>query len=181
MTEKYKYIALLVFIGTVSRVVPHLANFTPEVLFAFIIGNTLNRNTALLATAIMAILSDAFIALQMHLSVFGHWTFFTYSALGGIALLAPLFKGKHPRKLFFIGGLSTTVIFWLWTNFGTWITTSLYPHTFSGLGTCYLFALPFLQHSLLATLAWSFIILATSSRSFNFCNKNTLLASITKH
>jgi hypothetical protein len=49
--------------------------------------------------------------------------------------------------------------FWLWTNFGTWLMTSdLYPKTFQGLVDCFIAGLPFLKNSLIASLAYSFIL-----------------------
>ena len=48
--------------------------------------------------------------------------------------------------------------FWIWTNFGVWLTSHLYPKSFAGLIACYTLALPFLRNALLGDLIWGVLI-----------------------
>ncbi|KKQ36309.1 MAG: hypothetical protein US52_C0002G0002 [candidate division WS6 bacterium GW2011_GWA2_37_6] len=50
------------------------------------------------------------------------------------------------------GGIISTVIFFLWTNFGVVLTTSMYPKTIEGLGQSYINGLPFITNQLAGNL-----------------------------
>lgn len=49
-------------------------------------------------------------------------------------------------------GLSANIFFYLWTNFGVWLLSGMYPRTPTGLLTSYINALPFLKYQLISTL-----------------------------
>lgn len=51
-----------------------------------------------------------------------------------------------------IGGLVSTGIFFLWTNFGVVLTTSMYAKNIAGLSQSYINALPFLRNQLLGNI-----------------------------
>jgi len=57
--------------------------------------------------------------------------------------------------------LGSSFSFWLWSNFGVWLTSGLYANSFSGLVSCYYMALPFLGNALIGDLIWSYIILGS--------------------
>ncbi len=78
------------------------------------------------------------------LPYWGDWSWFTYSGL--LLINIAQFKKSPTFSLF-----NASIIYWVWSNFGTWVQTSLYPHTATGLLQCYWMALPFLQQALLGT------------------------------
>lgn len=51
-----------------------------------------------------------------------------------------------------VAGISSTLLFFLWTNFGVVITTSMYPKTINGVVQSYINGLPFLQNQLVGNL-----------------------------
>ena len=53
-----------------------------------------------------------------------------------------------------IGGLASSVIFFVVTNFGVWALTSMYENNLGGLINSYLFAIPFFHNTLLSTLIY---------------------------
>jgi hypothetical protein len=63
---------------------------------------------------------------------------------------------KHKGiKKYFLGttaGLSANLFFYLWTNFGVWLLSGMYPKTTTGLLMSYVNALPFLRYQLISTL-----------------------------
>jgi len=84
---------------------------------------------------------------------------FTWSAF----LIAPAIGNlleKFAKKSSFVGKLAlfqaagafSTLIFFLWTNFGVVITTSMYANNLAGLMQSYVNALPFLRNQLGANL-----------------------------
>ncbi len=46
-------------------------------------------------------------------------------------------------------------LYWLWTNFGTWLCSSFYPHNLSGLSECFIAGLPFLRNAVFGDLVWT--------------------------
>jgi hypothetical protein len=50
------------------------------------------------------------------------------------------------------------VLFFTVTNFGTWLTSGMYPPTFSGLVACFVAAVPFFQNTLAGDLVFSALL-----------------------
>lgn len=89
------------------------------------------------------------------------WTGFVIpSVLGGLLRRWLSASGQPPqnknRLIKILGGgvggsLLSVIIFYIWTNFGVWLTGfgfKMYPMTFQGLMKCYYMALPFLLNQL---------------------------------
>lgn len=150
---------LIISCGILSRLIPHLPNFSPEIVFALYLGIKIPQRAACLSVLSMAIISDLLISWQVvKFSFFGTWSLFTYSALLLIAGWGIRIKHKGLGALFVGIASMSTFFYWLWTNFGTWLMTDLYPHSLAGIWMCYELALPFLTNSLAASLIWGITI-----------------------
>ncbi len=57
-------------------------------------------------------------------------------------------------------GIISSVFFFLYTNFGWWMMTNMYPHTWDGLIRCYVMGLPFFKNNLIGNLI--FVPMASS-------------------
>ena len=84
---------------------------------------------------------------------------FTWSGFLIPALLAGKFvkqKGdKFVKILSLTGtGLSSNIFFYLWTNFGVWLMSSMYSKDVLGLMTSYINGLPFLKYQITSTLVF---------------------------
>jgi hypothetical protein len=53
-----------------------------------------------------------------------------------------------------LAGIGATSFFFLWTNFGVWLLSSMYPKTAKGLLMSYINALPFLRMQAISTLCF---------------------------
>lgn len=95
---------------------------------------------------------------------------FTWSAW---ALIGGFGKTKRPESLpsWALGltgrGLLGVAFFFLWTNFGVWLTSGMYPPTLTGLGWSYLMGLPFLKYHLISTV----LLLPISSFAFGWADQ----------
>lgn len=79
---------------------------------------------------------------------------FTWSAFILIGILGILIK-KNTRHYFLkITGLGTlsVLFFYIWINFGWWLTSGMYALTLKGLIESYIAALPFLRNQLFSSL-----------------------------
>lgn len=97
---------------------------------------------------------------------------FTWSAFILIGLADFWFLKKFGRKKLIAKqmgmGISASLFFYLYTNFGVWFLDSfgMYPKTLKGLLECYLAGLSFLKFNLLGNLAF---LLPTFLISESFC------------
>lgn len=152
---RYLLFALSIFL---SRIIPHAPGITP--IYALTLCMGLLPNKALGALSLLAafIASDLVCGLVGHYSAFGDWTFFVYS--GFIVMLffgQALFTRPSLSKTTLLG-LSACTTFWLWSNFGTWLTSGIYSHTTNGFLLCYWAALPFLLTTVLVTCLCVFML-----------------------
>ena len=123
-----------------------------------------NKKLALLLPIIILGISDAIIG---NSSIFMFtWSAFLITPIIGILAKSGKFKTYSDKLPSFatpaIVGLAGTtlsvLIFFLWTNFGVVVTTSMYPNTIQGLINSYINALPFLRNQLYTNMIFAPII-----------------------
>lgn len=135
-------ITLIILLSALTRLVPHLPNFTPITAIALFGGVYFtNKITAYALPLVIMVLSDFILG-------FSSITIFVY-----LAFIVVSFIGTQQKKVsigsVLLGGLSFFVI----TNFGVWLLG--YPKTWTGLAECYTLALPFFRNSILGDLFYS--------------------------
>ncbi len=127
----------MVLAAAVSRLLPHLPNFTPIAAMALFGGARLaDRRLAFLVPLAALFLSDLVIGLHAGMP-------FVY---GSFALIVGLgLRLRERRSALPIAGaaLAGSLLFFVVTNFGTWAVGGIYPRTPAGLAACYLAAIPF--------------------------------------
>ena len=158
---------LWIVLGILGRLIPHPPNMTPMIPVALFGGSQLSRGRAFAVTFCTMAVSDAILAAVGRHQVFGYWSLFTYSGfalvvLAGMALRTVPTAG---RTLGFL--LASSLFFWVWTNFGVWISGDGYPRTAEGLVSCYVAAIPFLGNALIGDLGWGLALFL----SFHFLRK----------
>jgi hypothetical protein len=152
-----KLVTLYIVIGVFGRLIPHPANFTPVTNLCLFSGSKLPKYIALPAMLILLAVSDVLLAYMQGHPIFSSWTLFTYTGFAAMVLLSSGLTSNPTFKRLLAYILGFTLGFWLWTNFGVWLT-GYYPQTAMGLLSCYLAALPFLRNALLGNLVWMVII-----------------------
>lgn len=142
---------LLVISGVLVRVIPHEPNFAPVGALAVFAGAALGwRHGWWVPLAIMAV-SDAIIGFYP-----GVWM--TWLGFVAVGLYGALLSRAGFLKQAGLGALGSAAIFYVISNFGTWLTSGMYAHTWAGLIECYYLAVPFLRASLLADVIYSFAL-----------------------
>lgn len=154
-------ILFLISLGVLMRVLPHQPNFTPVAAIALFSGTYLPRRYALLIPLIIMFLSDLFLGFHPTMV----WVY-------GSLLLSGIL-GSHLRDSVTFSkvvGLSllSSVVFFLLTNFGVWISTSMYPKNPLGLLDCYVMAIPFFRNTLLGDLIYCGLLYTSTSFSNSF-------------
>jgi hypothetical protein len=140
---------LAFLIASLGRLIPHPANVTPLTSLAIFTPLLFNRRIALGIVLCSLLVSDLCLSYILHISWFGSWSLFTYSGLLGIVCLTSTDISKSPLLSLLKLMLCSTFGYWIWTNFGTWLLSSLYqPHSLASLSQCYVAGLPFLRNAL---------------------------------
>ena len=143
---KYLLAVLFLIMGVVMRVVPFAPNFTPLLSISLLTGlYTKNRYFVILPILIMLI-SDLYIG--NHITAI--WV---YSSLLLIFVFGYFMKKSSYTSIVTFSIISS-ITFFIVSNFGVWVTGG-YSHTFEGLITCYLTAIPFYKNTLLSTILYS--------------------------
>jgi len=174
LKDQRKLAIFWVFFAVLGRLIPHLPNVTPMTSLSLFAGSKLSR----LATSVTAILlalliSDIALAFLFGYPIFSYWTIFTYTGFVGVTLVGTRIKNLSYKNLplWLVG---STFGYWLWTNFGVWLTSDMYTKTFAGLINCYLMALPFLRSALLGDLIWGMVIFGAFAALLKMLNtRNT--------
>ncbi len=132
----------IILIAALMRLVPHPANFAPVAAMALFGGAYLPKKYALALPLLVMAISDVF--LGFHSTIL--WVYGSYVLIGVLGMR--LRNAVHPSAVFFTT-VSSSLLFYLMTNFGVWITTGMYEKTWEGLLQCYVMGLPFLRNTLL--------------------------------
>lgn len=146
---KSKLIPLLVFaLLFFARLAPHPPNFSPMAAMAILGGYYFPKRWGVILPLATLLASDLF------LGFYGAEMFFVY---GSFLLIIVLSQKLTKNSLFRIGSLalSGSILFFLITNFGVWLTTNLYPKNIVGLILCYEAAIPFFRNTLLGDLTYT--------------------------
>lgn len=140
------YLIIALAILVLSRLVPHPPNMTPFMAVTLSLAARFGPVMGLMISTTALLLSDIGLASLYHVTVWGGWSWFCYSAF---LLPALLVKWLPVRWYYFVGASTGCGLgFWLWTNFGVWLQSMTYAHNLSGLLQCYKIALPFLANQM---------------------------------
>lgn len=146
----YKILGLI-FVGMMSRLVPHPPNMTAINAIA-LFGICSLGCLRLALFSIFAAMLPLDLILGFHSSMGS-----VYLSLGLIALMGYFLKPKKLLSSTLLLALSS-LLFFLITNFGVWLSDSLYPLTAAGLSLCYTAAVPFLLNNLMGTLFYGWLL-----------------------
>lgn len=158
----------LVALAAVARIAPHPVNFTPIGAMALFAAATLRSRALAVALPLAAYwLSDLFLNNVVYSVWYDGFVWFTpgflwmygamvlTSAIGWIALRKPGLKRIVGASL------STSMLFFLISNFGVWAGGTLYPPTPGGLLASYVAAIPFFGNAAAGDLFYSGALFGT--------------------
>jgi len=146
MNKRLVMLLVLIVIAAAARLIPHPPNFAPVAAIALFGGAYLTDNRlALLLPLSAMLLSDLILGFHgQMIAVYGG-----FMITVGIGMMLRNRLGLGP-----VAGaaLTSSLVFFLLTNFGVWLFDGMYPVTLEGLVACYVAAIPFFQNSLAGNL-----------------------------
>lgn len=139
----------ILFLGILSRWMPHSPNFTPVIALALFGGVYLSRRQALWVPLALMAVSDLILGLHPTMP----FTWGSVLLISGIGL----WLRQHKRVVTVLGtSLFSAILFFVVTNFGSWL--AMYSLTMAGLQQCYVAAIPFFRNTWVSALVYSGVL-----------------------
>ena len=167
MKNKTLIILLIILIGAFSRIIPHPPNFTAIGAISILGGLYFNKKYLAFLTPIMAMfLSDIILGYTPIISV--------YIAFLTIIPLGIKIRENLTYSSIFKMSIYASILFFVITNFTSWLYNPIYPQNLSGLITSYTAGIPFFANTLLGNLFFCFSLFGLyeiiSKRKFIYIN-----------
>ncbi|HCD50818.1 MAG TPA: hypothetical protein DEQ34_00120 [Balneolaceae bacterium] len=162
MNKRFLFLSGLILAAAISRLIPHPYNFAPiGAMSIFGAAYFTDKKFAFLLPILGLFISDLLINNILYSGYYSSFTLFTpgfgwtYGAMM-LIVIAGFFIMKKVNVTRVIGGaLSASLIFFIVSNFGVWLSDPDYPLTFSGLILCYDMAIPFFHNTVLGDLVYA--------------------------
>ena len=151
ISSKTLFVIVAIVIVALSRLLPHIPNFTPIAAMALFGGAFLsNKKSAYLLTFAALLLSD----ILVNTILYNDYNFTNYLAQPFVwavyfsfaltVFMGTSFQHNINVKNVAFFSVSSSLIFWLLTNFACWPNNPLYTQDLAGLVNCYIAAIPFI-------------------------------------
>ncbi len=162
-----RFTTLLLIIITVAltRLLPHAYNFTPLGAIALFGGAYFTRKFWAIAIPLLAVfISDLLVNNILYASYNEgfvwlysgfYWQYATYIL---IAFMGMGMYNQVKTKNVLMGALGSSILFFVVTNFASWLGNPLYPQSIGGLMMSYTAGLPFFGGTLIGTLFYSAVL-----------------------
>lgn len=147
-SNKFLFLSGLVLLASATRLIPHPPNFAPISAMALLGGAYFtNKKFAFIVPFIAMFLTD--LILGFHNTMWAVYVSFTITVLIGMSL-----KKKKVLNIA-LASISSSVLFFVLTNFAFWATGLMYTTDLKGFTQCYVAAIPFFQNSLIGDLTYT--------------------------
>lgn len=152
-------ICLFIFVAALSRILPHPPNFTAAGAMALFGAYYFKNKAWSFAIPILALwFSDIILNNIVYSEAGSTFTLFNagmiwvYGAFIAMIVFGIFFLKKINLSRLLFSGVIVGVIFFLISNFGVWLTSTMYPDTWTGLIACYTAGLAFLRNSIIGNI-----------------------------
>ncbi|MEI8007638.1 MAG: DUF6580 family putative transport protein [Bacteroidota bacterium] len=139
ITPRFIVVFSVIFTAALLRLLPHWPNFTPIAAMALFAGTYFDRKQYAFAIPIAAMfISDLIIGLHANMPA-------VYLSFAITVVLGMAIRKKVTVRSVFMASVSSALIFFLITNFSSWLAMGLYPKNIMGLMECYMAGLVFFR------------------------------------
>lgn len=130
------------------RFLPHPANVAPMAAMALFGGAYLNKKYAVILPLVVMLISDLFLGFHKTIP-------FVYGSFLITSIIGMVLRSRVKPKTVVGASLLSSIIFYIVTNFGVWLTSGMYELTGLGLVRCYVLAIPFFRNTLVGDLFYT--------------------------
>lgn len=156
--SQMKFIAVLIGMAALSRLLPHELNFTPIGAIALFAGTYIKNKRLAFALPMMTLLVSDILLQMVNGTGFYRDMIFVYGSFALVVGIGFLLRGREQRQTIMVASLISSLIFFFITNFGTWVMYDMYPKTGAGLLTCYVAGIPFLKGTIMGDLFYNILL-----------------------
>lgn len=156
-------LAGLILVAALTRLLPHPPNFSPVEAIALFGGAYFASRLWALAVPLVAMFVSDFALGLVHGGVYfdyfasaGFWL--VYACIVLSTVLGFGLRGKVGGTRVLGYSLLGSLLFFVVTNFGTWLGSPMYPQTGAGLAAAYAAGIPFFQWTVLGTLFYAAVL-----------------------
>jgi Family of unknown function (DUF6580) len=154
---RFGLIALLIVLAALSRLLPHPPNFAPIAgMGLFGAAYFSKKYYAFLIPFAAYWISDMLLNNIVYTQYYDgfQWmgSLWVYASFALIVALGFVLLRKVSAERLIGASLGSSVLFFLITNFGAWISSTIYAKSFSGLMACYVAGIPFFWNTLAGDL-----------------------------
>ena len=150
MNYRYMTLTLLMLLAVSTRLIPHPPNVAPITGIALFAGHSFgDKRIAFLLPLLCMFVSDIFLGFHAIMP----FVYFSFICISHI--------GINSKKITNGTIFGSSLLFFLVTNFGVWLTG--YPYTLAGLVSCYTLAIPFFVNTVIGDFFFTYSL----SYSFN--------------
>jgi hypothetical protein len=156
-------IVSLATIGRISipPILGHPSNFSPIDAIALFSGCYFSRKWAAIIVPLLSVwVSDIFITRMFT----GQWELFyqgfywQYACYPVMVLIGAMLATRVKPINIAAASLGSSVLFFIVSNFGSWLGFAIYPKTIAGLGICYAAGVPFFTSTILSDLVYTSVL-----------------------
>ncbi len=149
LNPRFLFILTVIIAGAAFRLIPHWPNFTPIAAMALFGGTYFNKKyLAFLIPMAALFISDMLLGFHSYMIA-------VYISFAIIVVFGMMLKNRVKIGSLLLASVSSSVLFFVITNFAVWIGSPFYPQNFAGLLESYTAGLPFLNNGVLGDLFYN--------------------------
>ena len=149
LNPRFLFILTVIIAGAAFRLIPHWPNFTPIAAMALFGGTYFNKKyLAFLIPMAALFISDMLLGFHSYMIA-------VYLSFAIIVVFGMMLKNRVKIGSLLLASVSSSVLFFVITNFAVWIGSPFYPQNFAGLLESYTAGLPFLNNGVLGDLFYN--------------------------
>lgn len=161
MNKRFLIISGIIVAAALSRLIPHPMNFAPiGAMSLFGAAYFTDKKFAFILPLLAMFVSDLLVNNILYAAYFQGFTLFTpgfvwtYGSIAAIVLAGIFLLKKISLGRVIGASLTGSVLFFIISNFGVWLSDPDYPINMAGLLLCYDMALPFFKNTLIGDLVY---------------------------
>ena len=164
MNKRLFIVAGVILVAALTRLIPHPLNFAPlGAMSLFGAAYLSDKKFAFILPMLAMFITDLFINTHVCQLLWRLYTIYPgfiwiYGSIATIVVIGVLLLKKVSITRVIVSSLLGSILFFLISNFGVWLSDPDYPLNTAGLILCYEMAIPFFKNTLLGDFAYSAIL-----------------------
>lgn len=157
LTPRFIFITTAILVASISRLFPHIHNFTPIAAMALFGGVYLkDKRLAIIVPLLAMFLSDSILELTTGWG-FHNTIGYVYASFILTSIIGLFVRPNTNVQTILAASVASSVLFFTITNFGVWASCGMVGGP-AGLGTTYVLGIPFFAPTLLGDLFFNALL-----------------------